>query len=191
MQIVKINNPFCNETIYATIRITDEEFAKLKWFMRNAEPVHYKGKNVCFPFGVELIKTGYGWAKLMPMNFKEGVKKIHFATKRCLAEYEEYLYNEQLEETRRLAHANITATQVVAYSNSHSDGEFIFASKQEQQRKGARAEAKTAALNAQHVKYGATVVVDNQPKQQNAQLSEHGVAKLQRLASKFGHNLRK
>lgn len=191
MHIVKFHNAFCDETIYATVRITNEEFKHFKWFMRLAEPVGYKGKNIIFPFGVELIQTGYGWAKLMPTNFIKGVRKLEFAKNRPFKEYEEYLYQQQLEELRRLMQAELTNTKVVAYSNAHSDGEYVYAAKQEEQVKAKRVEQTTAKCGTEVVRINAETRTANKQTQHEQRLSEHSVAKLSRLASKFGHSLNK
>lgn len=114
----RIHNGFNNETIHVTFRLSATEYLSLRKYMHTPD-----GLDIGFPYGVHLVKRGYGWYRLLTTTELRGVEKITGAMKiirRWRLEEEE-----QVEAAIKvLMPAVIHGVHVATFSNAHNAGEF-------------------------------------------------------------------
>ncbi len=126
----RTHNQFSNETIYVTVRMNSKEYQSIRKYMHTPD-----GLDVGFPYGVHLVKHGYGWYRLVATTELRGVEKINGAMKIIRRWYKEE--EEHVEaDIKRLMPAIIHGVHVATFSNAHSTGEFGYLGDSHQVAKG-------------------------------------------------------
>lgn len=117
----KIKHADNNDLVHAVIRMTAQEYQKLKAYMHCT-----KKERIEFPYGAYITVRGRGWYRLISNNDVRAIEKVLFAVQTCIRRFNEDEEASTVEQLKLIMPSILTNTKLAAFSNYHSQRDLTY-----------------------------------------------------------------